>query len=67
MFDYSDFMQVFPAGAQLPYDREQLSDIDVSRKQFDGILFIDRVLKALAIKGTFSPLNLGLCQILISV
>lgn len=55
MFDYRDFQQVFPAGAQLPYDRELLAEIENSRKTFDGALFIDRVMQALGIsKGAFS-------------
>lgn len=47
MFDYRDFQQVFPAGAQLPYDRQAQSDIEDSRKTYGGALFIDRVIKAL--------------------
>lgn len=49
MFDYRDFQQVFPAGAQLPYDHELQAEIDNSRKTFHGVLFIDRVMKALGL------------------
>lgn len=49
MFDYQDFQQVFPAGAQLPYDRELQAEIENSRKTFNGVLFIDRVTKALGL------------------
>jgi hypothetical protein len=49
MFDYTDFMQVFPAGAQLPYGRELQADIESSRKAFDGMLFIDRIMAALGV------------------
>lgn len=49
MFDYRDFQQVFPAGAQLPYDRELQAEVENSRKTFDGALFIDRVMKALGL------------------
>jgi len=56
MFDYTDFQQVFPAGSALPYDRELLSEIEGSRKAFDGQLFIDRVIKALGFsKGKSYP------------
>lgn len=56
MFDYRDFQQVFPAGAQLPYDRELQANIADSRKTFDGLLFIDRVMKALGLaKGKLFP------------
>lgn len=54
MFDYQDFQQVFPAGAQLPYDKELLTEIDHSRKTFEGVLFIDRVMKALGISKGLS-------------
>ncbi|CAG9996156.1 unnamed protein product [Clonostachys byssicola] len=49
MFDYSDFQQVFPAGAQLPYSKELIAKIEQSRKTLDGVLFVDRVLKALGL------------------
>lgn len=56
MFDYRDFQQVFPAGAQLPYDRELQANIQDSRKALDGVLFIDRVMKALGLaKGRLFP------------
>jgi hypothetical protein len=49
MFDYRDFQQVFPAGAQLPYDTQACKDIHESRKIFSGLLFIDRVTQALGL------------------
>ena len=49
IMDHTKFMQVFPAGAQLPYDRHLVADIESSRKTFEGTLFIDRVLRALGI------------------
>jgi hypothetical protein len=52
MFDYRDFQQVFPAGAQLPYGREFQAEIDYSRKTFDGLLFIDRVMQALGLPSS---------------
>lgn len=56
MFDYRDFQQVFPAGAQLPYDRDLQATIQDSRKALDGVLFIDRVMKALGLaKGKLFP------------
>ncbi|KAF4126223.1 hypothetical protein GMORB2_1469 [Geosmithia morbida] len=56
MFDYHDFQQVFPAGSQLPYDGELQADIEDNRKTFGGVLFIDRVIKALGFaKGKVYP------------
>lgn len=53
MFSFTNFEDVFPSGAQLPYDKNLLQEIEQSRKNIDGSLFIDRVLKALGItKGT---------------
>ena len=49
MFDCTRFQDVFPAGAQLPYDRHLQQEIEASRRKLDGALFIDRVLKALGI------------------
>lgn len=55
MFDYREFQQVFPAGAQLPYDRELQAEIENSRNIFGGVLFIDRVMNALGLsKGLHS-------------
>lgn len=55
MFDYSNFGDVFPANWQSPYDRGALTEIESSRRTLDGVLFIDRVLKALGItKGMAS-------------
>lgn len=59
MLDYTNFQAVFPPGTQLPYDRHRQQEIDASRKSLDGMLFIDRVLKALGVpKGT--PCSVGL-------
>lgn len=49
MINYNEFHQVFPAELQSPYDRQLQNDIDSHRKELDGILFVDRVLKALGI------------------
>ncbi|KAM3444291.1 hypothetical protein MY4824_000180 [Beauveria thailandica] len=49
MLDYTKFQQVFPATLQSPYDRKLLQDIDAHRKTLSGVLFIDRVLRALGI------------------
>ncbi|QPG94103.1 hypothetical protein C2857_004657 [Epichloe festucae Fl1] len=49
MFDYTNFHDVFPTGLQLPYDRKLQQEIEAHRKHADGVLFIDRVLKALGI------------------
>lgn len=56
MLDYTELHQVFPASLQSPYDRKTQHDIDGHRKSLDGILFIDRVLRALGIsKGKKRP------------
>ncbi|EGX95836.1 hypothetical protein CCM_00490 [Cordyceps militaris CM01] len=49
MLDYTQFQQVFPADLSIPYDRTLLHDIDGHRKTLSGVLFIDRVLRALGI------------------
>jgi hypothetical protein len=54
MFDYINLHDVFAEGLANPYDRETQRDIEHSRKEFDGALFIDRVLRAVGItKGIF--------------
>lgn len=61
MFDYRDFQQVFPAGAQLPYDTQACKDIHESRKIFEGLLFIDRVTQALGLPDSMrSPPDLSI-------
>ncbi|KAF5643214.1 nuclear pore complex assembly [Fusarium sp. NRRL 52700] len=49
MFDYTNLHDVFAEGLANPYDRETQRDIEHSRKEFDGALFIDRVLRAVGI------------------
>ncbi|KAI1016201.1 hypothetical protein LB504_009188 [Fusarium proliferatum] len=49
MFDYTNLHEVFAESLANPYDRETQRDIEHSRKEFDGALFIDRVLKAVGI------------------
>lgn len=49
MFNYANLHDVFPAGLPNPYDRKLQHEIESSRKSFDGILFIDRVLRAVGI------------------
>lgn len=46
---YTEFEQVFDHAVKMPYDRKTCQDIDTYRASFDGVLFIDRVLKALGI------------------
>jgi len=47
--DYSQFHQVFPPKAESPYSQPLIKEIEGKRKSLGGILFIDRVLKALGI------------------
>ncbi|KAH8888648.1 hypothetical protein GQ53DRAFT_749048 [Thozetella sp. PMI_491] len=49
MRDYSQFHVVFPVDGQKPYDTNGVREIETYRKTFHGVLFIDRVLKALGI------------------
>ncbi|KHN97211.1 uncharacterized protein MAM_04808 [Metarhizium album ARSEF 1941] len=49
MFNYSNFEHVFPPETKLPYDRRLQHDIEAHRKTADGLLFIDRVMRALGI------------------
>ncbi|KAF5567992.1 nuclear pore complex assembly [Fusarium napiforme] len=49
MFDYTNLHEVFAEGLANPYDRETQRDIEHARKEFDGALFIDRVLRAVGI------------------
>lgn len=58
MFDYRRFDDVFPADAQVLYDRTLQQEIEKHRRNYDGVLFIDRVLKALGIaKGMRLPVS----------
>ncbi|KAL1884138.1 hypothetical protein VTK73DRAFT_6807 [Phialemonium thermophilum] len=57
MLDYSHFFAVFPSEGPLPYDHRGSQDIETLRKTFDGVLFIDRVLKTLGVgeKKSYPP------------
>ncbi|KAK3942017.1 protein ELYS [Diplogelasinospora grovesii] len=49
MLDHTQFHAVFPSEGPKPYDQNGVRAIETFRKTFDGVLFIDRVLKALEI------------------
>lgn len=57
MPDYSKFHAVFPLEGQKPYDANGVREIETYRKTFHGVLFIDRVLKALGIGEGSPPLS----------
>jgi hypothetical protein len=57
MLDYSHFHAVFPSEGAVPYDHRGIQEIETLRKTFDGVLFIDRVLKALGIGDGMSYLG----------
>ncbi|KAF3068184.1 Protein ELYS [Trichoderma lentiforme] len=59
MIEYTDYQKVFPPGAQMPYDRKRIHEIEARRKELGGQLFIDRVLKALGISKSkvYPPKN----------
>lgn len=48
LFDYKEFDHVFGQVAPFP-DRTFYQETDTFRRSLDGVLFIDRVLKALGI------------------
>lgn len=51
MLDFTHFHAVFPADdGPKPYDQNGAKAIETFRKTFDGVLFVDRVLRALGIK-----------------
>jgi hypothetical protein len=60
MIDYTQFHAVFPGQGATPYSNKDVQEIETLRKSFNGVLFIDRVLKALNIGegGIPSILNL---------
>ncbi|KAM7204258.1 protein ELYS [Naviculisporaceae sp. PSN 640] len=49
MLDFNDFANCFPLEGPNPYDQNGVRSIETFRKGFDGVLFIDRVLRALGI------------------
>ncbi|KAK3346728.1 nuclear pore complex assembly-domain-containing protein [Lasiosphaeria hispida] len=49
MLDFTQFHAAFPTDGPKPYDQNGVRAIETFRKAFDGVLFIDRVLKALSI------------------
>lgn len=52
MFNYKDFDHVFGHVAPFP-DRTYFQETETFRRSLDGVLFIDRVLRALGVtKGT---------------
>lgn len=63
--DFTEFTAGFPTDGPLPYDQKGVRSIETFRKGFDGVLFIDRVLRALGIgEGTSGRLRHGIyCRI----
>ncbi|KAK4192230.1 protein ELYS [Podospora australis] len=53
--DISHFTAVFPTDGPMPYDDASVRQIATYRKSFDGVLFIDRVLRALGISEGKQP------------
>ena len=49
MLDFSQFSAAFPTDGPKPYDQNGVREIETFRKSFDGVLFVDRVLKALGV------------------
>lgn len=49
MLDFSHFAAAFPTDGPKPYDQNGVREIETFRKSFEGVLFIDRVLKALGV------------------
>ncbi|KAL2143486.1 hypothetical protein VTI28DRAFT_10407 [Corynascus sepedonium] len=49
MLDFTQFAAAFPTDGPKPYDQNGVREIETFRKSFGGVLFIDRVLKALGL------------------
>ncbi|KAK3290713.1 nuclear pore complex assembly-domain-containing protein [Chaetomium fimeti] len=49
MLDFSQFAAAFPTDGPKPYDQNGVREIETFRKSFEGVLFIDRVMKALGV------------------
>lgn len=65
MLDYNEFSNSFPTAGPNPYDQNGVRAIETFRKGFDGVLFIDRVLRALGIgQGWWAPRLLFQCRAL---
>jgi hypothetical protein len=47
MIDYSDFDRVFGTLHPFPYNRTSIQEVETYRRDFEGALFVDRVLAAL--------------------
>ncbi|KAL2186291.1 hypothetical protein L209DRAFT_780302 [Thermothelomyces heterothallicus CBS 203.75] len=52
MLDFTQFSAAFPTDGPKPYDQNGIREIETFRKSFGGVLFIDRVLKALGLGDT---------------
>jgi hypothetical protein len=55
MLDFSQFAAAFPTDGPKPYDQNGVREIETFRKTFGGVLFIDRVLKALGVGEGAQP------------
>jgi hypothetical protein len=55
MLDFSQFAAAFPTDGPKPYDQNGVREIETFRKTFAGVLFIDRVLKALGVGEGAQP------------
>jgi hypothetical protein len=49
MLNYTRLHAVFPSEGAVPYDQRGTQEIETLRRTLDGVLFVDRVLKALGI------------------
>lgn len=49
MLNYTRLHAIFPSEGPAPYDQRGIQEIETLRKTLDGVLFVDRVLKALGI------------------
>ncbi|KAL2163437.1 hypothetical protein VTH06DRAFT_5494 [Thermothelomyces fergusii] len=55
MLDFTQFSAVFPTDGPKPYDHNGIREIETFRKSFGGVLFIDRILKALGLGDSVPP------------
>ena len=56
MFDWTDFDTVFQQNPNFFYDTKTVEQIRKRRREFDGKLFVDRILESIGLKNGESSL-----------
>ena len=57
MFDWTDFDAVFQQNPNFSYDTKTVEQIRKRRREFDGKLFVDRILESIGLKNGESSLT----------